>query len=473
MTNGTLVREATPAVPAADLIGDPVAPRALLSWLAWGAVLAAVTMGMYAVRADLGQVQVVLIYLLIVLGASATGSRALGVSLAFAASLLLDYFFQAPYNTFSVDSVVDWEVLIAFLATSLVTTHLLVLARERTEEVSQLARLGSEALSGGAAVDALPAMARVIRDTLQVEACRIDAGSPVDTSSDDSRHLVVPLEVHGKVVGALHLENTVPIWLTPARQRFLRAMSWYAALAAERVRLIAEAERAKTQRETTKMREALIAGVSHDLRTPLATIKALAEDARRRGDSGAAVIESEADRLTRFVTDMLDFSRFQSDAFIFTVEVNAAEDLLGAAVQQSAAALAGRDVRKSVNYEGPVLLGRFDFIQSLRVLSNLIENAARYSPPGSPIELAVTREGDFLCFTVADRGTGINAVDADRIFEPFYRGPSASPDTGGAGLGLAIARHLARGQGGDVTHAPRSGGGTVFTARLSAVDGPA
>ena len=115
------------------------------------------------------------------------------------------------------------------------------------------------------------------------------------------------------------------------------------------------------------------------------------------------------------------------------------------------------------------LFGRFDFAQTLRALVNLIDNAAKYAPAASPIELAVRRDGDELAFTVSDRGPGVPPEEAERIFDAFYRRSGAAPDVGGTGLGLSIARGIARAQGGDVTFEPRAGGGSVFRLTVPAI----
>src|SRR5437773_256709 len=129
-------------------------------------------------------------------------------------------------------------------------------------------------------------------------------------------------------------------------------------------------------------------------------------------------------------------------------EVNTAEDLVGAAMRQMAGVLKDRRVETNVDLTEPALAGRFDFVQSLRILSNLLGNAVRYTPPASPIELSVHRDGAALVFVVADRGPGIPMAERDRIFEPFYRPAGAPADGGGAGLGLSIARRLAELRGG-------------------------
>jgi two-component system sensor histidine kinase KdpD len=123
-----------------------------------------------------------------------------------------------------------------------------------------------------------------------------------------------------------------------------------------------------------------------------------------------------------------------------------------------------------VHVEQPAQVGRFDFVQSLRILGNLVENALRFAPPGSAVEVETTQDGPQLVFSVRDRGPGIDETERDRVFEAFYRPEGAPPDTGRAGLGLAIARTLAELQEGTLVYGPRPGGGSIFTLRLPAAD---
>ena len=238
-----------------------------------------------------------------------------------------------------------------------------------------------------------------------------------------------------------------------------------------RTQLLAEADRAWALREADRQKDALLASVSHDLRTPLTTIKALANEIRESGDDRAATIELEADRLNTLVTDLLELSRLNGGALQLQLEANAADDLLGSALERLAGAPRIGDVDARMEQAEP-LLGRFDFTHSLRALVNLIENALKYSPPGERVEVVAGRWGNRLVFTISDRGPGIPPEDAERVFDPFFRGSGRAPDVTGTGLGLTIARRLAEAQGGALRYQARAGGGSVFSLELPALDLP-
>jgi two-component system sensor histidine kinase KdpD len=230
----------------------------------------------------------------------------------------------------------------------------------------------------------------------------------------------------------------------------------------------AKSEAAAAQR--AHLREAIVASVSHDLRTPLTTIKALAHDLAAEGDDRAELIEAEVDRLNVLVSDLLDLSRLNAGSLPMSIEANEAEDLLGAALQQVSGVSRDRTVSVTLDPENPLLFGRFDFTHTLRVVVNLIENALKYSPREQPIDISVKRDGAWLAFAVADRGPGVAADERVRIFEPFYRPEGVPADAKGVGLGLSIARGLAEVQGGTLSYGERSGGGSVFTLRVPAID---
>jgi two-component system sensor histidine kinase KdpD len=514
---------------------------------------------MVPLRGALDKAHVALVYLLVVLVASSRAGRTLGLALSGAAFLCFNFFFVPPYHTFHVAGPLDWLVLIAFLATSVVAAQLLARARaealvasRRADEVERLSAVGAEALNAGRAEDALAAIASVIGTTLNVERCEIylrddaeggvtlaashgtpelsaahwDAGPGSPAVADPevrlpsglrlvewvaargravveradgavrielapaahgeaepgaavaerrielagARVALLPLRARDRIVGVLRLATSAALVLDEPRRRFLDALAYYAALGVERMRLVGEAEHVDALRAADRLKDALLASVSHDLRTPLTTIKALAHAIRMEGDERAATIEEEADRLNRFVADLLDLSRLAGGALVVTPEVNAVDDLLGAALQRVAGATAGREVDVGLDPADPLLLGRFDFVHALRIVSNLIENAVKYSPADTAVTVRARREGAALEVTVSDRGPGVPPDQHDRIFEAFYRAYGAHGAAGGAGLGLSIARQLAEAQGGSLRYSPRDGGGSRFTLRLPAVD---
>jgi two-component system sensor histidine kinase KdpD len=238
---------------------------------------------------------------------------------------------------------------------------------------------------------------------------------------------------------------------------------------AARARELAASEQAL--READRMKDALLAAVSHDLRTPLTTIKALAHDLVEAGSANAGDIEFQADHLNRLVGDLLDLSRLKAGAMQSRPEINAAEDVIGALIEQTALVIPDRELNVSLDTNAPLLLGNFDFVHALRILVNLVENADKYSPKDAPIEIAAYRRNDHLVFSVCDCGTGIPESDSERVYEAFYRG-SNPRHAQGAGLGLSIARQLAQLQGGTLTHKSRPGGGTVFTFEVPWAEAP-
>lgn len=455
------------------------------NWLLWPAVLLALTVAMFFAQPFLEKSHIALLFLLVVLGGSAGGGRTLGVSLALASFFLFNFFFIPPYHTLVIANPLDWLVLFVFLATGIVAAQLLYRAQAeaaaallRAEEVDRLASLGAETLNVGRSEDALAAVARVIRTTLGVAECEVltldslgeDALHGVLHQPRDTRSQVLRLVARGHTVGVLRLSDPGGIKLDPAKRRFLDALAYYAALGVERVRLSAEAERSATLVEADKLKDALLASVSHDIRTPLTTIRALAHDIAAEGDERALVIEEESLRLNRFVSNLLDLSRLSAGTVPLSLDINVAEDLIGAALQRMEGIPGSDRIRASLDPQQPLLAGRFDFTQSLRVLVNLLENALKYSPADTDVDVVALREGDSLVFRVSDRGPGVPASERNRIFTPFYRVASGRPDVGGTGLGLAIAHGLAVAQGGGLSYQPRNGGGSVFALQFPAAD---
>jgi two-component system sensor histidine kinase KdpD len=341
--------------------------RRLLDAALWLTILAATAAVLVPFRGQLDKAHISLVLLLVVLGAGAQGGRLLGVGIAAVSFLVFDWFFLPPLHTLVVANPLDWLVLFAFLAASIVAAQLLN------------------------------------------------------------------------------------------------------ALVAARMRAAQDAARAEALRETDRLKDALLASVSHDLRTPLTTIKALAHELGAFGDERSQVIEEQADRLNRLVADLLDLSRLNAGAMPLNIELNAVDDLFSAALQETEARFAERTIVAQLSDDGELLVGRFDLALSIRVLVNLIENAVKYSSPGTAIRIAVRRRESKLLVSVSDTGPGVRAGEEERIFTPFYRPQHERTDAGSAGLGLATARRMAEWQNGTVSYA-RTTDGSSFTLELPAAD---
>jgi two-component system sensor histidine kinase KdpD len=458
-------------------------------WLVWWLALAVVTAALLLLRARLDKAHVALVYLLVVLGASAAGGRLLGVTLAGAAFLLFDLVFLPPYYTLRVGDPFDWLVLLAFLVTGIVAAQLLErqrheaeVARQRAAEIDRLATLGAETLNAPRPADALRAIADVIGEAMHVERCEIELARSDGTldgpARDDgtfnehalpTRERRLALDIRGERVGVLRLASARPFLLSRDQHRVLGALSYYAALGVERIRLAGAQEEAESLRRADRLKDALIASVSHDLRTPLTTIKGIADEIARGGDQTQAyVIEDEADRLSAMVDDLLDLSQLAAGQMPVAPALNTADDAIGAALQRVESVMQDHAVDVSLGSEWPMLVGRFDLAHTTRILANLLENAAKYAPAASPIVMRAWRDDPWLCIAVEDSGEGIPLEEREHAFEPFVRGARAESGTRGTGLGLAIARQLAEVQEGRLDFEPDERSRSRFVLRVPA-----
>jgi two-component system, OmpR family, sensor histidine kinase KdpD len=482
----------------------------------WIALAALLTLALWLVRDEVEKSHTALAFLVLVLAGSATDGRIVGLVLSVVCFLAFNFFLLPPFYTFRIAQPIDWAVLAAFLVTAGVAAELLhrqqvavQRAEARAREMDRLAALGADCLSVARASDAVEAVARMIAAELPVDEARIElldeanapgmSGAITDSGlrmwvaregraaamtiegtvhtevsgttlaallprASRFTEVLAPLAVRGRMLGVLHLVRRDGLQFDEAQASFADVLAYYGALAAERVRLAAEAERVQALREADRIKDALLASVSHDLRTPLTSIRATASELRAEGEVRGGLIEEEAVRLNDLVADLLDLSRLRANAFPVVPETNTAEDLIGAALQRLRSVAGAADIIVQLPATG-VPIGHFDFVQSLRALTNLIENALRHSPAEARVEIDVRADDDGLLIEVADRGPGIVAADLDRLFEPFFRS-ALTTSVEGTGLGLAIASRIAEAQGGSVTYHPRPGGGSVFGLRL-------
>jgi two-component system sensor histidine kinase KdpD len=255
--------------------------------------------------------------------------------------------------------------------------------------------------------------------------------------------------------------------LDPDQLHLLESLVSQVALAIERTRLSEEAQRAHVQVETERMRNAILSSVSHDLRTPMATITGAASsllDESNRLDPAARhelvrSIHQEADRLDRLVKNLLDMMRLEAGAVRLNREWHPLDEIVGSSLARLERRLDGREVIVSLPPDLPLV--HVDGVLLQQVIINLLENAVKYTPAESQIEVSATAKDRELLVEVADRGPGLPPGEEDRIFDKFYRGKPAT-EGGGVGLGLTICRGIVDAHGGRIWAENRFGGGARF-----------
>jgi two-component system sensor histidine kinase KdpD len=264
----------------------------------------------------------------------------------------------------------------------------------------------------------------------------------------------------------------------PEERRVLDAFVVHVGVALERALMAAEAERVRLSAESERLRNALLSSVSHDLRTPLGAIEGASSTLVTLGahldeptrQELAETIHEGAQKMARRVSNLLDMTRLEAGAIRPRQEWQPLEEVLGSALHQLDQALAGREVTTDLPETLPPL--RIDSVLVGQVLVNILENAVKYSPPGSPLEVAVAPAGaGEVVVSVADRGPGIPAGHESRIFDKFHRA-SADGAASGVGLGLAICRAIVRAHGGRIWAENRAEGGAVFKLTLPTGDNP-
>jgi two-component system sensor histidine kinase KdpD len=288
--------------------------------------------------------------------------------------------------------------------------------------------------------------------------------------------LCVPLRTFGEVLAVIAVKPAAERRLTREQRELLDALGRQAAVALDRVRLAEEARRASVRAKTEELRSGLLSSVSHDLRTPLAAISGAgtllledgAADPELRRELTVTVVE-EAERLEHLVSNLLDMTRLESGVVEPRREWVPLVEVVGSAMNRVERAIADRDVPIDIPDTTPLL--SIDPILVQQLFVNILENAAKYTPPGSEILVRATREGGTLVVEVADRGPGIPPGEEERVFERFHR--TAAPGVRGVGLGLPIARAIAQAHGGRLTASNRPGGGALFRLTLPILEPPA
>jgi two-component system, OmpR family, sensor histidine kinase KdpD len=492
--------------------------------------LVSLVIGVILSWARIGNVS--MLYLIAVLAIATwygSGPAVLASVLAF---LAFNWFFVHPERTLTVADPEEWIALLLLLTASAVTGQLASAQRRRAEEsqrreqeAMQLYTVGRWLATAATLRAALQAVAEYLRKALHLDGCailladedgRLEAravtgsgvpltsggGSPrwllgpqasdgptaqprrwvrispprrPGTRTDPSaeRYFDLPLGAGERTLGVLRvvIPPTRPAF-SREETRLLEAVADQIALSVERARLQEEANAAEVLRRTDELRAAVLRSVSHDLRTPLASIMASAGSLRQRDvawtdaerEAFAAAIESEAARLNRLVGNLLDMSRIEAGALRPEKDwypiAALVDDVLGRLRPLAGDHPIAVDVPDTLP---PVLL---DYVEIDQVLTNLLENALKYTPAGTPIRVAARVHDDALEVTVADAGPGISPAALPRLFDKFQRvarGPEHPP---GTGLGLAVAKGLVEAHGGRIGVESAPGRGTTLRFRL-------
>ena len=430
------------------------------------------------------------------------------------AVLVFDFFFVAPVHTLAVDDaeyLVTFGVMLAIgLVISTLTSRLraqVVSTRLRERRTSALYELGkqlsslygnaflagaagnkiSELLGGEVTIylkESLGSLEIAFgHDTLiSKHAVSVPAAQWVMEHSQiagagtntlpNAIALFLPLIASQRTLGAIAIRVANPEYLlAPDQRQLLEACANQLALALERDQLAIEAADARIEAEAEQVRSSLLSSVSHDLKTPLASIAGASssllgapslDEATRR--QLLETVADEASRLNRLLENILQMSKLDAGAASPNMQWHVLEEIVGSALHRTRRELASHTV--AVNLPSDIPLLWMDGLLMEQVFVNLLENAARYTPPGTAVSITAAIDGRSIRIMVADSGPGFPAGSEQRIFDKFFRATPSADGGRGSGLGLAICRAIAKVHGGNITAANRPGGGAEFLLRL-------
>lgn len=421
-----------------------------------------------------------LLYVLVVAVAAATAGPWAGFAASIVSFLTLNFFFTPPLHTFVVGKSQDLVALLVFLLVSLMTGLLLSTAvRERAraarrEQQTRLTNQFTNGLLAGRPLDeVMTGVAKNLVRLLDLAVCEINTvlTEPIGVATDADRGQPVEVELRAKGGRVGTIIATPPATrrrLDSQEEAVLENVGAQLSLALESTRLTHEVRSAPLDAETNRLRAALFSGVTHDLKTPLAAITASVTSLLegRRFDEQQRyehldTIRQEAEHLNRVVTNLMDLARLRAGALAPARVPAAIDELIEAVVARLQPLLEDREVH--LNLRGDLPEMPIDVVQIDQVLTNLIENAVKFSPPRTPIEITAGGGEEKIRVTVADKGPGIPPDDRERVFQPFERG---NGEVAGTGLGLAIARAAVVAHGGRMWAQARPGGGAAVTFEL-------
>jgi two-component system sensor histidine kinase KdpD len=430
------------------------------------------------------------IYLLGVVIAAAVGGLWSGLVASVLSLLCINYFFTEPLHTLRVTDSENVVALVAFLVVAAIVGSLVARTLEegaraaRGERESQLlSYLATKVLAGERLERVLEDFAGSLLGPLHLALCEIRARtasgsydvvqSREGAAGGEERNL--PLDIGGEVFGTLSvLREADQPPMGRDEFRLLEAAARQIALALERARLDAQVTVARLDAETNQARAALFSAVTHDLRTPLASIKAAAtslldddaaHDEAQREDLLQTVLE-ETDRLNRLLGNLLDLARFEAGVLTPSKQPVAVDEILALVLHRLEPRMSSVRIRTVIR-DTPEIMA--DPVQLDQVFTNLLENALRFSPPGGEIAIAISPWKKAVQVRISDQGRGISPEDRERVFDAFYQGDAGG--NVGSGLGLTIARAIVLAHGGRIRMEGSPTGGVSVVFELPTRDG--
>ena len=515
------------AQPLDRLLGEPAAEvtpgaSAVRRYVGTLLVLGVATGGLWPIKEAAGLLNIGLVFLVIVVGATTLGGRRSGLLASVIGFLLFNYFLVPPYLTFVIGDLHNILALLVFLGFSLLISSLIARARQeaaeagrRATDVQRLYALGQAALGATRREAVLPALTAEIVASFGAEVGwvllpdaetgvdlavvsqappRARAPTPAEMALADQaysqrdliggvlrrttaapgrpRVLFAPLRVADRALGVLGV--TVGRRAQPfsaAEQTLLATLADQVALALDRLRLRDEANRAELLEQADGLKSALIHAVSHDLRTPLASIKATVTsllDSSIQWDSATQReflegVDEECDRLTRLVSNLLDISRIEGGVLHLERDWYAIEEVINTVRRRLAPRLADHPLTLDLAPDLPLV--PLDFVKIDQVLTNLLENVIKYTPLGTPILIRALAGDDRLVVVVQDGGPGVASSHLPHLFDKFYR-IAAPGHAQGSGLGLAIVQGMVLAHGGTISARSLPGQGLTVTFTL-------
>jgi two-component system, OmpR family, sensor histidine kinase KdpD len=458
---------------------------------ALGIVAAIVFAGHLVVRVN--PTTVALAFVIAVVMVSANWGLRPAIFLALLATLAFNYYFLPPVGTLTIADPQNWVALFAFLVTAIIASQLAERARreaqsanERRSEAERLYKFSQLLLYSENIAELLNAIPRYIVESFGVDAAAISLTNRPDVyrSSAErelldrhSLHLVamrgepqidlerrvvfMPLRMGLRVVGSMGLAGA------QLSRETLESMSSLIAIATERAGAVEKLSKAEAARESEQLRSALLDSVTHEFRTPLTGIKASVttllsnprlEEAQR--EELLTVINEESDRLNRLVGEAAEMAQLEAHQVELRLGQHQIQEAVDDAVAKSKAILCKHPVTVQLPENLPA--ARIDVERISEVVSQLLENAAKYSAPETPIYINGEVKDQMIMLSVADRGPGIDDFEQSLIFEKFYRGRNQRMQIQGTGMGLAIAKAIVEAHGGQIGVTSQLGRGSVF-----------